>query len=93
MPNDGITADYRNGTLIGRVMARVSDNLPNGGLLKVTLSTCAVFFTIIVAMLGYWISMQHELIEETRTIQNVNGNRLSIIETRINGIEQQIRNE
>lgn len=70
-------------------MARLTE--PNGSLFKITLGICAVFFSIIVAMLGFWINNQAQVIEDVRDGQVLNGNRLTAIETRIGGIEDDIR--
>lgn len=66
-------------------------NEDNARLLTIAISICGAFFGIIVMMLSYWISVQHDVIEDTRAIQNRNGNRLTAIETRLGRIEADIK--
>lgn len=70
-------------------MARLTGG--NGRIATVAMSIAAVFFSIIVAMLGFWINQQNEALEEARGVQVVNGNRLTAIETRLGRIEDDIR--
>ena len=71
-----------------RVMAQVAEN-PR--LISTISWIATAFFTIIVAMLGWWINSQANALNDTLKIANSNGNRLTAIETRLQGMERDIR--
>jgi len=75
----------------GWIVSRVTSTLQNGGLLKLLLTVLTLMFGVIVAMLGFWISQQTAAIDDARTRQDDNGNRLTAIETRLGRIETDIR--